>query len=239
MIERSVKNKLIGILIFCLGMLICSLSFAKSELSTGDWLPDSDPFAIGTFRQRGQIIDAKKAVLQDLVQYIQDSPRIKEIYNGDGQLLSLFDEELWPVALGAGYSSRLLFYVLKEYYDKNQSDGKVIYRTLESNPNIEYYAVPSSYILVYQDKSKPGFKGAGHYNVMTGGIKQIWRQSFSLSESGDPNTPSSLAIAKPYGQDIIHVLNWILKNNDMKGTIELKDWTYSYVITIKTKKLYK
>ncbi len=222
------------ILILCLSILIIQTVLADSNRDLGGEVLPSDPWAVSTFSKYSNIISDKKAVLFDLALYIKESPAHLDKYGNDNQLLSLItDDQLWPIALGGGHASKLFFDMLENYYKKYNHDQKVIYRTIESK-QIEYYAVPNSYILVYRNISDPGFYGTGNYSIVTRS-PDIWRASFSVQKPRDNYTVSSLGVDKRYAQDILDVI----KATEIAGITLQEDWTsYSHLISITARKLY-
>ncbi len=228
MINTGVK--ILGLMLFIL--LYDSISAAAS--SDPDKSLSSDSWAIDVFSNYGSVISDKVSILKDLALYIKGSTDHLEKYQFGVQLLSSLKDELdWPIALGGGGASKLFFNLLESYYKKNGEDQKVIYRTIPSR-NIEYYAVPGSYIFVYRSISAPGFDGTGTYYIVTRS-PDIWRASFSIQQPRNNYTVSNFGVDKRYSQDILEVIG----STGIEGIFVKENWTtYSHLISIFAKKLY-
>ncbi len=147
----------------------------KAELP----VTDTDRMVINIFKDRQTLISRKKLILDDIAQHISSHPALKEKWAEDGQLMSLFHEELWPIALGGGYAVKIFFEVLKDYHPSNPADERVIYNQLGRGQQIEYYAVPNSYVFVSRVVPSGGQDILSTYAMVTRS-PDIWRSSFSV-----------------------------------------------------------
>lgn len=203
----------------------------KAELP----VTDTDRMVINIFKDRQTLISRKKLILDDIAQYISAHPALKEKWAEDGQLMSLFHEELWPIALGGGYAVKIFFEVLKDYHQSNPADERVIYNKLGRGQQIEYYAVPNSYVFVSRVVPSGGQDSISTYAMVTRS-PDIWRSSFSVHNPKSSNVASSFGIDKRYAQDILHVVETLQTD---AVTVKI-DWTsYSHLITISAEKLYE
>ncbi|OQW48213.1 MAG: hypothetical protein A4S09_13975 [Proteobacteria bacterium SG_bin7] len=194
---------------------------------------DTDRMVIDIFKGRQKLISRKKLVLEDIAQYISTKPALKEKWGQDNQLMSLFHEDLWPIILGGGYAVRNFFQMLKSYHDANPTDDRVIYNRV-GRGQIEYYAVPNSY--VYVSRAVPnGVDDISTYAMVTRS-PDIWRVSFSIHKPTDSDVTSSFGVDKRFAQDILHIIKSV-----QPEAVEIKeDWsTYSHLVKITAKKLYE
>lgn len=215
-------------------ILLTDELIAEEEKNAELPVTDSDRMVIDIFKNRGKLSSRKKLVLDDIAQYISTKPALKEKWGQDNQLMSLFHEDLWPIILGGGYAVRIFFEMLKRYHQANPADERVIYNRVGRGQEVEYYAVPNSYVFVSRVVPN-GYDDISTYAMVTRS-PDIWRASFSIHNPRSSDVASSFGIDKRFGDDILHVVSSALPE---AVTIK-KDWsTYSHLITISAKKLYE